>query len=71
MTRFDMLTELASDQVNIVQDWIREERYEEVHNWLQPIFMDILRLEFADLDDEGLKKHYADQMGVDIPDVPT
>lgn len=71
MQRHDMFVELATDQVNQVQQLLDEGRYDEVHAWLQPIFLEILHVDFAELNDEDLKAHYCDQMGVDIPDVPT
>lgn len=68
MARHDMFVELATDQVNQVQQLLDEGRYREVHEWLQPIFLKILHEDFAEHSDEDLKDHYCDQMGVDIPD---
>lgn len=70
MSRHDMFVELATDQVNQVQQLLDEGRYDEVHAWLQPIFLKILHNDFAELNDDDLEAHYRDQMGVDIPDVP-
>lgn len=67
MSRHDMFVELATDQVNQVQELLDEGRYKEVHDWLWPIFYKILKQDFAELSDDDLEAHYADQMGVDIP----
>lgn len=70
MARHDMFVELATDQVNQVQQLFDEGRYREVHDWLWPIFYKILKQELAEMNDDDLEAHYRDQMGVDIPDVP-
>lgn len=69
-TRHDMLVELATDRVNQVQDLLNESRYDEVHEWLWPIFYQQLKQELAEMSDDDLEAHYADQLGVDIPSSP-
>lgn len=71
MTRHDMFVELATDQVNQVQQLLDEGRYREVHDWLWPIFYKNLKQELAEMSDDDLESHYADQMGVDIPSSPS
>ena len=70
MARHDIFVELATDQVNQVQELLDEDRYREVHEWLWPIFYKILKQELAELSDDDLEAHYADQLGVDIPSSP-
>lgn len=70
MNRHDMLVELASDQVNQIEHMIREDQYEDVHLWLHPILLNQLKLELGGFSDEDVKRHYCDQMGVDMPDDP-
>lgn len=70
-TRHDMFVELATDQVNQVQQLLDEGRYREVHDWLWPIFYKNLKQELAEMSDDDLESHYADQMGVDIPSSPS
>lgn len=67
MSRHDMFVELASDQVSQVQDLIDQGRYEEVHSWLQPLFLEVLRKDFAEFSDDDLTSHYYDQLGVELP----
>ena len=69
MSRHNMFIELATDQVNQVQQLLDEGRYQEVHDLLQPIFLEIVRADFAEFNDEDLKAHYAEQMGIDLPNV--
>lgn len=70
ITRHDMLVELASDQVNQVQQLLDEHNYESVHSWLQPMFLRNLQIALADMSDDDLETHYCDQLGVDIPSGP-
>ena len=70
MTRHDMFVELATDRVNQLYDMIREGEHEDIHRWLQPIFLAELKLDLAELSDEDLKAYYAGQLGVDFPNAP-
>jgi hypothetical protein len=69
-TRHDMLVELVTDQINSIEQMIRDDEYTDVHNWLHPILLREMKLECADLEDDDLKRHYCDQLGVDIPSSP-
>jgi hypothetical protein len=70
ITRHDMLVELASDQVNQIQQLFDEGDYAGIHAWLQPILLRELKIALADSSDNALKVFYCDQLGVDIPDDP-
>jgi hypothetical protein len=67
ITRHDMLVELASDQVNQVQQLLDENSYESVHSWLHPIFLNTVKTALADMSDDDLETYYCDQLGVDMP----
>jgi hypothetical protein len=69
-TRHDMLVELATDQVNSIQQMLLDGDYEDVHNWLHPILLAELKLDVADFSDNDLKRFYADRMGLDFPSSP-
>jgi hypothetical protein len=66
-TRHDMLVELASDQINQIEQMFRDDEYQDVHHWLHPIFVRELMIQFGDFSDADLQTHYCDQLGVDIP----
>lgn len=68
MSRHDMLVELASDQVNQIQQMILDGDYDDVHKWLHPILLANLKLEVADFEDKDLKRYYESQLGVDLRD---
>jgi len=70
VNRSDMLVELASDQVNQVQQLLEEDDYASVHSWLQPLFLEQLKLSTADMQDDNLEAYYCTQMGVDRPSSP-
>ena len=70
-TRHDMLVELVTDQINSIEQMIRDDEYDDVHHWLHPILLRKLKLDYADWSDDDLKNYYCDQLGVDIPEVPT
>jgi hypothetical protein len=70
MNRHDMFVELASDQVNQVQQLILENSYESVHSWLHPIFLEKVKIALADFSDTDLEAYYSSQMGVDMPSSP-
>jgi hypothetical protein len=69
-TRHDMLVELVSDQINSIEQMIRDDEYQDVHNWLHPILLRELKLDYADWSDADLQSYYCDQLGVDIPSSP-
>jgi len=43
LTLDDMIVELASDHVTTVNQLALEDRYRELHDWLQPIFIEQLK----------------------------
>lgn len=69
-TRHDMLVELVTDQINSIEQMIRDDEYQDVHTWLHPILLRELKLDYADWSDDDLKSYYCDQLGVDIPSSP-
>ena len=69
-TRHDMLVELATDKVNQLEEMFREGEYDDIHRWLQPIFLAELKHDLAELSDDDLAAYYADQLGLDIPSSP-
>lgn len=69
--RHDMLVELATDQINSIEQMIRDGVYQDVHNWLHPILLRELKLDYADWSDTDLQDYYCDQLGVDIPSSPS
>lgn len=69
-TRHDMLVELATDQINSIQQMLSDGDYEDVHNWLHPILLADLKLDVADFSDHDLKRYYCDRMGLDFPSSP-
>lgn len=71
MNRHDMLVELVSDQINSIEQMIRDDEYQDVHTWLHPILLRELKLDYADWSDDDLKSYYCDQLGVDIPSAPS
>jgi hypothetical protein len=70
-TRHDMLVELVTDQINSIEQMIRDDEYQDVHNWLHPILLRELKLDYADWSDAELQDYYCDQLGVDIPSSPS
>lgn len=70
ISRHDMFVELATDKVNQLEEMFRNGEYEDIHRWLQPIFLLDLQIDLADLTDNELKAYYADQLGVDFPNAP-
>lgn len=71
MNRHDMLVELVSDQINSIEQMIRDDEYQDVHTWLHPILLRELKLDYADWSDDELQSYYCDQLGVDIPSAPS
>jgi len=69
-TRHDMLVELVTDQINSIEQMIRDDEYNDVHRWLHPILLRELKLDYADWSDTDLQSYYCDQLGVDIPSSP-
>ena len=69
-TRHDMLVELVTDQINSIEQMIRDDEYDDVHRWLHPILLRELKLDYADWSDADLQSYYCDQLGVDIPSSP-
>lgn len=70
MNRHDMLVELVTDQINSIEQMLRDDEYQDVHTWLHPILLRELKLDYADWSDDDLKSYYCDQLGVDIPSSP-
>lgn len=70
-TRHDMLVELVTDQINSIEQMIRDDEYDDVHRWLHPILLRELKLDYADWSDDDLQRYYCDQLGVDIPSSPS
>lgn len=71
MNRFDMLSELASEQINQLIDMAVEGDHEAIHSWLHPLLLADLQLDFATLSDKDFAEYYSAQMGVDLPQEPT
>lgn len=69
-TRHDMLVELVTDQINSIEQMIRDDEYQDVHTWLHPILLRELKLDYADWSDADLQSYYCDQLGVDMPSSP-
>lgn len=69
-TRHDMLVELVTDQINSIEQMIRDDEYDDVHRWLHPILLRELKLDYAGWSDADLQSYYCDQLGVDIPSSP-
>lgn len=69
-TRHDMLVELVTDQINSIEQMIRDDEYQDVHTWLHPILFRELKLDYADWSDDDLETYYCDRLGVDIPSSP-
>lgn len=70
MNRHDMFVELVTDQINSIEQMIRDDEYGDVHHWLHPILLRELKLDYADWTDEQLQDYYNDQLGVDTPSSP-
>lgn len=68
--RQDMLVELVTDQINLIEQMIRDGDYQDVHTWLHPILLRELKLDYAEWTDAELENYYNDQLGVDTPSSP-
>jgi hypothetical protein len=59
-TRFDMFVEIATDMVNDASKM----DYDDLHAWLQPIFIKMLKEDFEWEEDETVAGLYEERLGV-------